>query len=834
MQSEIFVDDLAQDFNEIFFAMIKFALTEQKNIDWAFKTSFISATQFIRKLEQFPSYIADNQDFYQTYINEVKPYRTILREFNINYQRNDQFSGDITDFDLAPYWDQNINVYRSPSGEQSYDDTLLNNQVYRDWKNNYTYSIVDVTVGMGGTGYILPPQIIITGGGGTGANAVAQINELGQVIGVQIINPGYGYTSTPTITINGTGSGAVATAVLRNVFDKNDQGHNVVRSIKTNIKFDRVTYDKKRPTEWANSISSSSGLTSSNAIVMWDEVTAGQIIAPYTILNLGGSLWQTVNTAHTVSETLDFPINSVVEIDAANLKTANDRIVAYYGNIDLSSTSLGLDYPGVIVDGSNYFAYDTIPTWTPNTSVVAGTQISYNGRVYIVNGNVSSPTFDEISANVTQVDAAKIDTIIQSRFSDNLGINAMNIYVDGGKYVDIYSSHAPEELIPGRVYDSLNLQVFADDYAFRIFDDMNQQHKFYRISDANTTTLAEDLLITDSIITVDDATRLPNPNRSLGNPGEIFINGEKISYYRNYSYDTLTPWASNTVIAEDTITSFNGQYYLVTGNVFAINVEWTPNTVFATNSYTYYSGNSYQILGNVNAPLFADIVANTALMYSGEDSGFASITSSLTQIGTSTNVLGQIRRAVDGTAPNSNDSGTLVHLAGTRVVDVSTVQVIPGVSATDAIVDATTTVNVTSNVTLGLHLSSGITANIGDFLLQKVSSTVVANLRVLETVTSSSNIAAILITGSLSNSGNTVSIVNRQTGSITNTAASILERNPIGQVTSTGNITLAVDTVVTQSKIWYGNTSGYFYGNTLSNSTTDEATFLKASPGYTP
>jgi hypothetical protein len=171
IRNELFIDDLTGDYNQIFFAMIKYALVEQKNIDWAFKTSFISATQYIRKLEQFPSYIADNQDFYQNYINEVKPYRTILREFNINYQRNDEFGGDITDFDLAPYWDRNINVYRSPSGEQTYDATLLNNRVYYDWKNNYTYGVVDVVVGTGGTGYVTAPQIIIAGGGGTGGGS---------------------------------------------------------------------------------------------------------------------------------------------------------------------------------------------------------------------------------------------------------------------------------------------------------------------------------------------------------------------------------------------------------------------------------------------------------------------------------------------------------------------------------------------------------------------------------------------------------------------------------------------------------------------------------------
>lgn len=850
MQKDIFIDDLSQNFNEIFFAMIKFALTEQKNIDWAFKTSFISATQFIRKLEQFPSYVADNQDFYQTYINEVKPYRTILREFNINYQRNDQFGGDITDFDLPPYWDSNINVYRSPSGEQSYDTGLLNNQVYRDWKNNYTYGVVDVTVGIGGTGYILPPEIIITGGGGTGANAVAQIDGTGQVANITIINPGSGYTSTPSIDIRGTGSGAVATAILRNVYDTNDTGHNVVRSIKTNIKFDRVTYDWKKFTpntgDTSNAYSIASGLTSSNAMVMWDEVTAGQIIAPYTWINLNGSLWQMGTNSHTISTNIDFPIDDLTTtkaISASNLKTANDRIVAYYGNIDLSSTASGIGYPGVIVDGSNYFAYDTMLSWSANITAVAGTEISYNGNVYLITGNIYGSAFTDsaVQANVTQIDAAKIDAIIQSRFSDNLGIDAENIYVDGGKYVDTFSSHAPEELVPGRVYDSLNLQVFGNttpgtnDYAFRLFDTMNQQHKFYRISNANTTTLVKDLTITDTEIVVDNATSLPNPNRALGIPGEVFINGEKIVYYRNYSHDVLTPWTSNTVIAIDSLISFDNEYYVTTGNVFGINVEWSPNTVFASNSYVYYSGNTYQVTGNVNAPEFLDISANTELLYNNEDSGFASISSFTKSIGSSLNALGQIRRATDGTAPNSNVSGVLIHTSGTRVVDTSALQVLPVATVSNVIIASTKTVNVTSNVTLNLQLTGNISANVGDFLLKKQTSTTVANLRILGNVVNSSNVAATLISGNLSGTAsNTTAIVNHVTGATTSTSPSVLLYNPLGQVNSSGNITISANTVVTQSNIWYGNISSYFYGNTLSNSTTYQATFLKASPGFLP
>lgn len=938
IQNEIFIDDLAKDFNEIFFAMIKFALTEQKNLDWVFKTSFISATQYIRKLEKLPNYITDNQDYYQNYIDEVKPYRTILREFNINYQRNDEYGGDITDFDLAPYWDSNINVYRSPSGEQSYDSDLLNNQVYRDWKNNYTYGVVDVAVGNGGTGFVTAPEIIISGGGGSGANAVASIDAFGTLSNITILNPGSGYTSSPTIVINGTGTGAIATAVLRNVFDTTSaNSHNVIRSISTNIKFDRVTYDIKRPAEWANTIPTTSGLTNSNAFVMWDEVTASQVLAPFTIININDILWQVTEFAHTINANIDFPIANVVSISSADLKTANDRIIAYRGNIDLSATANGLDYPGVIVDGSNYFAYDTVALWTPNTTISAGTQITYSGNVYIVDGNVSAPLFSDISGNLTQVDATKIDSIIQSRFTDSLGVSASDIIVDGGEYVDIYSSHAPEELVPGRVYDSTDIRVFgntapnSNDYAFRLLNNLNDERGFYRISEAATTTLSTDLLITDDKIFVDDALKLPIPNRDLGIPGIVFINGEKISYYRNYAQEVLTPWASNTVIDIDTITSFDGQIYLTTGNVFAVNIPWAANTVFATNAYFYYSGNSYQATGNVNAPLFSDIVANTALLYNNEDSGFATIISNTVLIGDTVNVLSQIRRGVDGTAPNSlnvipwsvntaNPAGSYIsysgntyvttgdtygfddvwranvvfptnsffsytgnvyqatgnvyapagntfstvvgnatliytnridsgfasieanisllysgidnlrHLANTRVVDASRQQAIPDLTVSNVEIVTSTPFNVTSNVTLVLKVNNNVSANIGDYI-----TTAVANVRVLENVVTGSNIAVTRISGNIFGAtGNAISVVDHVTSNVTVTSANVVYANIVGTVNSVGNITIPSGTFVIQDAIWYGNVNTLFYGNTLTNSTTPEAEFLKAEPGYIP
>lgn len=72
--------------------------------------------------------------------------------------------------------------------------------------------VIRVTIGTGGAGYSSAPDVSFTGGGGTGAAAVAQM--AGTVVqAVVITNAGTGYTSAPAVAFSATtGSGAAGTA----------------------------------------------------------------------------------------------------------------------------------------------------------------------------------------------------------------------------------------------------------------------------------------------------------------------------------------------------------------------------------------------------------------------------------------------------------------------------------------------------------------------------------------------------------------------------------------------------------------------------------------------
>ncbi|SPL65339.1 phage tail sheath subtilisin-like domain-containing protein [Ochrobactrum soli] len=76
-----------------------------------------------------------------------------------------------------------------------------------------TDGIATISVTEGGTGYTSAPTVTITGGAGSGAEAVATINSTtGVVDEIVITKPGFGYTAAPTITLTGGGATEAATA----------------------------------------------------------------------------------------------------------------------------------------------------------------------------------------------------------------------------------------------------------------------------------------------------------------------------------------------------------------------------------------------------------------------------------------------------------------------------------------------------------------------------------------------------------------------------------------------------------------------------------------------
>jgi len=81
--------------------------------------------------------------------------------------------------------------------------------------NRTSNVITSFTITNQGGGYITPPNVVITGGNGTGATAVAVVSG-GRVVAINVVNGGSGYTAAPTVTIDIPTAGGVGSSIRFN------------------------------------------------------------------------------------------------------------------------------------------------------------------------------------------------------------------------------------------------------------------------------------------------------------------------------------------------------------------------------------------------------------------------------------------------------------------------------------------------------------------------------------------------------------------------------------------------------------------------------------------
>jgi hypothetical protein len=904
LNNDIFINTLQGEFNKLFFVMVNYLLTEQTYVDWLFKSSFISVTHKLRTLSQFPSYIVDNQTYYEDYINEVKPFRTKIREYKIDYTGDDTFDGDITDFDLPAYYDTSTGygIFRSPSGERPYvtqDSATWQTWPWNQWYNNRDLQVSSIRITNPGQGYILPPLVTIvsTDGKGSGATAYATLDgNTGGIALITVTAPGSAYTTTPTVIINGSTIGNIiaiggnvsttsantytlstvtglfvgmtanavfaADSQITNVDEGNlritmDAGNlttftgSVIsfgypgqetgtpatayavmrnpqtRNFDTTIKFDRITYDSSVQ-EWQSNTA----------------YTVGQII---THAHLDGNVMIRKAyeiTVNAVSGTT-FLASDYVEYAANRFDNANDRIVGYYepgsimpaidvitvpltlansatntntiyvysvdgvfpgmyignlgvrsgyiteivGNIPVMIDSVGSMgtvvgnlvagsriVTGVIGDIAAIRADEILPnigqvlgdyvtglgiplntTVTANT--VAGTislsnqaaitanfaNIIYGGTVISVskitlsvpvslatndtitaryesldqlitgidypNAPVRSPTFrsDPLFGrnwDVTAYDGVQYsrdgiallstnayDISLYSLYGGTLGFAPEDLITIGGEFIDTYHSRAPEELVPGITFDTLDMRIYtkidanANVIAYRVFNNMLGDTGYLRISSANATSLTSQLTINDSEIYVADASKLSAPDKLTATPGVIFINGERITYYRNYSDEVVT-WTASTNFAVDSILSYgnvitfsspitaNRGEYIAQANVGA-NAIVTANVVNSTSVPVYYANaspafslgaNTIQVTTGINAVQVSEILAsgNAQIWSVSGNSNIRVTTTAVLTVGTEIqfntsfgNVVGNITYYIDSVYGNAATSPTV-------------------------------------------------------------------------------------------------------------------------------------------------------------------------------
>ena len=440
INQELLIGELLIERNQLLVLMFNYILSEQRSPVWLSKTSLIDVDHVIRELLPYPIYRRDNQDFVLNYINEVKPYHVQIREFNLKYQGLDAYPGSIVDFDLPAYWDPTQELFISPvldnTDTMSTTSSLPSTNViwqtfpWNQWYQNYLLSIQSVTVVNSGLGYTSPPTVIVTGDCVQQAVMEAQINSAGQVTNITVIDPGLGYTTAAIITLTeGNGTGATAVAVM---------GNQQVRNILTTLRYDRYQYTSN-VLDWQANVDYVNG----------------------TLVRYDNRVWEATSGNNDPVNSATFDPDQWTLI-AASALSGVDRTMGYYvprvnePGLDLALLISGVDYPGVQV---------AAPSFDRNTGYDVG-NFDINPFDNISYGPDGYPTYDP----------AILDAIYESNFTDPyLGILPAPAYdgappttgpanavtVDGGAFVDTYESHAPEELVPGIVYDTLDMRVFT-------------------------------------------------------------------------------------------------------------------------------------------------------------------------------------------------------------------------------------------------------------------------------------------------------------------------------------------------------------------------------------
>ena len=567
IRSDIFIGDLAVEYNKLFFASVRYVLSEQENVDWVFKSSFLRAKHNVGDLKQKVAYQNDNLENYQDYIDEVKPFKTKVREYISAYEKIEPTQSMITDFDLPPSY---IGGKITPSAAKFNNNEITGlwekyfTYPYKNWVDNNTYEIIKIEVSDGGNGYFDTPTVTVNGN--NGATAKAYIAK-GKVKSIEILNKGSRVLSAPTITI--TGNQATGADVARaNVV----LGNPNVRSTHMTVKFDRVS--GKKYFESIDQTETFIGTGAQEIFTMLWPINQNTTTYSITLNNI-----ELLDTEYSITNKLDTTkgydryvgeltlvtepkIDDTLVVkykkDTALLHAA-DRIFYEYDPTtgmpgkEFSQLMTGVEYEGALYDSFDFggeqgfgvggfsdLPWDTfdntyddeIIKLDGSTNIVAVSTPLENGvdyNIYLNGVRLDDPLYDgsTITANknavmttitgdgvTTEIDISNLATtiddeiIIRKQSSDGsfspvgstfdtalqggaldkttaTGIPSGEITVDGDGFFTPTNSSGPEELVPGTVTDTLDLQVYT-----RQNDGQAEIHVAHYVFDGSTREFA--------------------------------------------------------------------------------------------------------------------------------------------------------------------------------------------------------------------------------------------------------------------------------------------------------------------------------------------------------
>ena len=604
IKQQVFVGDYAVEWNKLFFASIRHVFSEQQYVDWVFKTSFLNATHNIGAFEQKVNYKNDNLQSYQEYINEVKPFRTTVREYVSRYNTPETYSSAVADFDLPPSY----SIFDGRANPVNSLSTEISQYPWKWWADNNAYTVTAIEVYQQGSDYTTPPKVLISGTG-SGATAKAYISN-GKVSSIQVLTAGSGYTTAPTVTLVGGNTPTSIQAKAVSVI-----GDSQVRTFDVSVKFDRIStsgiYNTFSQTQTFIATGSSavfllnysptndkakirvtqkSFVTKKTQVVLASEYTINlyyQATDSYSLLR--GKL--VFNTAPPKDDEITVTYDkNILLFDAVN--RINQSYTPKAGMIgkELNQLMTGIDFGGVRIQGTTFDVtggWDALPWFTDNWDSVESSSDYY----HVADGSTATVTLPYIPANGQQINIyiKRKNTNITVRVDDenyspvqdsSTGINPtaeMPTFVGNGVNAVVsigqYLSTVDGDILIFRPIESDGSVSITDD---NILDTNLSGGSLSSISGAYVTatgTTAEEIAIIGGKFI--DPTVVPAPEENV--PGQV-IESVSIKVYNN-TISGATPLQSNVKTANGTDTEFDiGQPVLESQSVF-VYVSNTPRII---------------------------------------------------------------------------------------------------------------------------------------------------------------------------------------------------------------------------------------------------------------
>jgi len=454
IRDNIFVGILKSNWVAMFLTAVRYAHSEQKTLDWAFKTSFISVKAEINGLTQPGSYKFSNSEWYEDYVKEIKPFHSKIRNYALSYNNLEPFNGVITDFDYPLVYSEQQKTFVP----LSLNDERINNEPHRSWSKNYKLFVEEIKIRDTGSGYLNPPEVIILSNQSQPlirpARAKAYIRR-GQVYKIEVLDQGDGYTETPTIVINSfekTGENATAYCIMNN---------RKVRSNLINIKFDRITTSREVPSDRVTETFTFDG-TKDYQTTRWAATPdKNQIEVKLNGINLLKNKFfvreyrKLKNSYHALmtdividripnnGETLEVSYTKNVK-----LYSAVERMLDLYesgsgmsGNV-VSQNMKGAEYPGT-------------------TLITEPLNPNYNFDNDLFESNEWGKVAFDVDNLDVQISGGDMTTSTSGAFLTARGVDPLDIRLDGDQFLSPWRSHAPEEMVKGEAYDTVGINVYS-------------------------------------------------------------------------------------------------------------------------------------------------------------------------------------------------------------------------------------------------------------------------------------------------------------------------------------------------------------------------------------